>query len=196
MFIKLFQPDNPPVTLRALLDSGAGASLIAARHTKHYDVNKTENSAWCTVAGNFNTAGKINAIFALPELNPTSKVKFNLHVASTLGTYDVILGRNLLKELGIILDFKEEIVTWNHAHITMKTSDCTTMDSCGISDPTDVEEMIGRLAGDRYRTVLEAKYKKANLKQELGSGYEHLTKIQHKALLHLLTKFEPLFDAL
>ena len=76
----------------------------------------------------------------------------------------------------------------------MKTSDCTTMDSCGISDPTDVEEMIGRLAGDRYRTELEAKYKKANLKQELASGYEHLTKQQHNELLHLLTQFEPLFD--
>ena len=158
------------------MDSGAGASLIAARHTKNYDVTKTRNTVWCTVAVNFNTTGTIKAKYALPELNPTGKVTFNIHVTPTLGAHNIIIGRDLLRELGIVIDFKEEIITWNHAHITTKTSDCTTMDSCGISDPTDVEVMIGRLAGDRYRTVLEAKYKKANLKQELESGYDHQKK--------------------
>ena len=54
--------------------------------------------------------------------------------------------------------------------------------------------MIGQLGGDCYCNILEAKYKKENLKQELASAYKHLTKTQHSKLLQLLTNFEPLFD--
>ena len=125
--------------LSALLDSSEGASLIATHNIKHYDVPVTSNTAWQTVSGNFNTAGTIKAKFALPELNPTGKITFNLHVAPTLGAHDIILGKDLLQELGILLYFKQQIIAWGHANITMKTSNCTAMYACGISDPTDVE---------------------------------------------------------
>ena len=54
--------------------------------------------------------------------------------------------------------------------------------------------MIGQLGGDHYCNILEAKYKKSNLKQELASAYKHLTKAQRCKLLQLLTNCEPLFD--
>ena len=125
--------------LSVLLDSSEGASLIATQNIKHYGVPVTSNAAWQTIFGNFNTAGKMKAKFALPELNPTGKVTFNLHLAATLGAHDISLGKDLLQELGILLYFKQQIIACGHANITMKTSNCTAMYACGISDPTYVE---------------------------------------------------------
>ena len=97
------------ITLKALLDSGAGASLMAE---KHCDQLKTANkkASFKTVAGKFHTAGEVKAVFQLTELNPTAKIEYKLHVANTLGVYDMILGRDILKNLGIILNHANETI--------------------------------------------------------------------------------------
>ena len=61
-------------------------------------------------------------MFKLPELNPTAKTDYKFHVAPTLGMYDMIIGRDLLKKLGIILDHATETIAWNDASIPMKTT--------------------------------------------------------------------------
>ena len=111
----------------------------------------------------------------LPELNPTSKVTYDLHVASNLGAYDIILGRDILQELGIVLDFNMQIVIWNHACISMKPVDCKTNDSWAITDPEDVDDMVSQLTGEQYRNVIDAKYKKANLNKVLEFNYEYFS---------------------
>ena len=82
------------IILRALLDSGAGASLIAEKHCKQL---KTANkkASFKTVAGKFHTAGEVKTVFQLTELNPTAKIEYKLHVANTLGVYDMILVLNI-----------------------------------------------------------------------------------------------------
>ena len=91
------------VMLKALLDSGAGASLIMAKHCNEL---KTvfKKVSFNTKAGNFHTARVVKAVFRLTELNPTAKIDYKLHVVNSLGVYDMILGRDLLKSLGIILN--------------------------------------------------------------------------------------------
>eukprot|EP00957_Ditylum_brightwellii_P170790 12999098-Ditylum_brightwellii.AAC.1 len=107
--------------LRALLDSVAGASLMAG---KYFNRKKTlqNKASFMTVAGKFNTASKVKTAFKLPELNSTAKIDYTFHVAPTLGMYDMIIGRDLLKSLGIILDHATETITWNDASIPMKTT--------------------------------------------------------------------------
>ena len=119
---------------------------------------------------------------------------YDLHVASNLGAYDIILGRDILRELGIVLDFNMQIVIWNHACISMKNVDCTTNDSWAITDPEGVDDMVSRLTGEQYRNVIDAKYKKANLNEVLEINYEHLSNKQKRKLLTLLSKYETLFD--
>ena len=77
------------------------------------------------MAGTFNTTHTCEATFKLPELNQSAKIKTKLHVTKMKGSYDVILGRDVLRELGIILDFQSETVTWNESTISMKPTDCT-----------------------------------------------------------------------
>ena len=51
-----------------------------------------------------------------------------------------------------------------------------------------------REATNRTITILDAKYKKANLLQVVHENFEHLTVSQWNRLLRLLLEFEELFD--
>ena len=74
-----------------MLDSCAGALLIAEKYCNKQKTSQNEAS-FMTVAGKFNTAGKVKVAFKLPELNPTAKIDYKFHVAPTLGIYDMIIG--------------------------------------------------------------------------------------------------------
>ena len=150
--------------------------------------------SWRTVAGTFSTNGTTNAKFALTELNPTAKITHKLHVASTLGAYDTILGRYLLTKLGIIINFKEQIVSWDEPYVKMRAADCNINDHYNLQDPKDIDDMVGRLAGDKYKQILNAKYEKADLSKVIREEYHHLSDNQQIELLKLLTKYETLFD--
>jgi hypothetical protein len=193
VFIKFHNGKKDPVMLKALLDTGAGNSLVASRHTKNIRT-MGDNAHWKTVAGNFSTEGTVETKFQLPELNPIATINYKLHVSNSLGVYDMILGRDLLKDLGLIIDYSTKSIIWNDAIIPMKGSTATVTESFHIQDPAGIDEMVGRLAGDKYKTILDAKYKKANLEKEIEDNCPQLNSKQRKTLLKLLTKFEDLFD--
>eukprot|EP00957_Ditylum_brightwellii_P155744 11857643-Ditylum_brightwellii.AAC.1 len=69
--------------LRALLDSGAGASLIAEQYCNKQKTTQ-KKASFMTVAGKIYTASKVKTAFKLPELNPTAKIDYKFHVAPTL----------------------------------------------------------------------------------------------------------------
>eukprot|EP00957_Ditylum_brightwellii_P081080 6166662-Ditylum_brightwellii.AAC.1 len=54
--------------------------------------------------------------------------------------------------------------------------------------------MVGQIAGNRYKTILETKYEKADLKKEVDDNCPQFNSKQHKQVTKLLTKFEKLFD--
>ena len=193
VFVTIKIPGSKTVMLRALLDSGAGASLIAEKYCNSMKTSHNKAS-FITVAGKFNTAGKVKVAFKLPELNPTAKIDCKFHVAPTLGMYDMIIGQDLLKSLGIILDHAAETITWNDASISMKTTSAQPAESFHIKDPPGIDNMVGRISGDRYKTILETKYEKADLKKEVDDNCLQLTSKQRKQLTKLLMKFEKLFD--
>jgi hypothetical protein len=103
-------------------------------------------------------------------------------------SFDLIIGRDLLSELGIILNFQELTITWEHAVCRMKPQDCTHSTHYHIDDPEAVQQDSKRL-----KKILDAKYEKANL-PKIIEGYSHLNKEQKNSLLKLLIKFESLFD--
>ena len=81
------------IMLKALLDSGAGASLIMS---KHCNMLKTaiKKASFNTVAGNFHTAGVVKAAFQLTELNLMARIDYELYVVDSLGVYDMMLGKD------------------------------------------------------------------------------------------------------
>eukprot|EP00957_Ditylum_brightwellii_P042481 3216771-Ditylum_brightwellii.AAC.1 len=135
--------------LNALLDSGAGASLIVEKHCNNQ--NYCKKASFKTVAGKFYTAVVVKTAFRLTELNPTAKVDYKLHAANTLGVYDMILGRDVIKSLGIVLNHATETITWDDTSIPMKTTSAQPAKSFHIKDPEGINNMVGQIAEDRYK---------------------------------------------
>eukprot|EP00957_Ditylum_brightwellii_P089668 6828687-Ditylum_brightwellii.AAC.1 len=52
----------------------------------------------------------------------------------------------------------------------MKTTSARPAKSFHIKDPQGINDMVRQIAGDRYKTILEAKYEKANLKKEVDDN--------------------------
>ena len=48
----------------------------------------------------------------------------------------------------------------------------------------------------RMRRIIDTKYKKADLNKVMTEQCQHLTDIEHHRLLHILNKFEDLFDGM
>eukprot|EP00957_Ditylum_brightwellii_P188853 14375528-Ditylum_brightwellii.AAC.1 len=49
----------------------------------------------------------------------------------------------------------------------MKTTSAQPAESFHIEDPKGINNMVGQIAGDRYRAILKAKYEKADLRKEV-----------------------------
>jgi hypothetical protein len=88
-----------------LLDSGASRSVINERLVQQSKCTRNEIVHWNTVAGSFETNKKAEVSFRLTSLQERRIISSVVHVSPELDTYDMILGRDLLQDLGIILNF-------------------------------------------------------------------------------------------
>eukprot|EP00957_Ditylum_brightwellii_P178218 13574402-Ditylum_brightwellii.AAC.1 len=57
----------------------------------------------------------------------------------------------------------------------MKTTSAQPTESFHIKDPPGIDDMVGQILGDRYKTILEAKYEKADLRKEVDDNCLQLT---------------------
>jgi hypothetical protein len=72
--------------------------------------------------------------FSFPEFNLKKQMcsSWAFHVddrSESSSTYDMIMGRDLLEELGIIMNFNDHTVTWDTDTIPMKDRDTNTSSS-------------------------------------------------------------------
>ena len=177
-----------PIDVKILLDGGASESIIMEKFTKKLKQKKCPKTVWKTQAGIFNTTHKVTTQFSLPELNEKCLIEYDMHVAPGQSAYDIIIGRDLLTELGIEMSFKEMTVTWDQRSINMKPHDCQVETHYHIDDSASINE-----ATDRIKEILDAKYEKADLAQ-VARECAHLTTDEQTGLLKILKKYEILFD--
>ena len=68
------------------------------------------------MGGQFTTDKSRLVTFSLPEFNLRKQISWVFHVddrSKSSNTYDMIIGRDLLVELDIILNFNDKTVTWD-----------------------------------------------------------------------------------
>jgi transposase InsO family protein len=151
-------------------------------------VNKDSSTRWTTAAGTFETSAKskielkLNEFYEQRVLNPT------VHVTKARMGYDMIIGRDLMSELGIDIRFSDSTVIWDERTISMKPFDSTMNSSYEIADSPAVTEATSRL-----KQILDAKYEKADL-DAVCDDCTNLTGRQRDMLKRLLEKHESLFD--
>eukprot|EP00957_Ditylum_brightwellii_P184389 14044507-Ditylum_brightwellii.AAC.1 len=76
----------------------------------------------------------------------------------------------------------------------MKPASVSVNNSYLIDDPRGVSKLIGRMAGDNYKKILDTKYEKADIQKTVSERCAHLSKTKQKGLVALLNKFKILFD--
>jgi Retroviral aspartyl protease len=166
--LKTRQENQPVATIKILLDSGASSTLIRENWAKNLSTIQSIPTNWTTTAGTFKTTEQVQAQLILPELHEGKTICCNAHVANTLGIYDLIIGRDLLSELGFMLNFKTQTVEWDEIEIPMKPENSTPERSFHIKDSDAIDSATERIKG-----ILEAKYEAADL-TKLVSACDHL----------------------
>ncbi len=101
--------------------------------------------------------------------------------------YDMIIGRDLLKELGMLLDFGTETMIWQDIMVPMKNPNVTMEESYHIWDASVP------LEHDQVHNIMDAKYEQADLPKYIGT-YTHLTLSEQNELYTLLKEYKDLFD--
>jgi hypothetical protein len=77
--------------------------------TDHVLIPQPKSTTWNTVARTFQTMVKTTVTFKLPTLHETRTIETEMHVTNS-NNYDMIVGRDLLQELGIVLHFADQTI--------------------------------------------------------------------------------------
>ena len=184
--------------LRILFDSGGMKTMIHRRALpKNAVIKKDATAKPCTtVAGTFNANESVKLRDGiLPELNRNRKI---YGVTATVFdsdtcSHDIIIGRDLLHDLGVVIDFANSHVKWMENVISFKhrlhwhnhTNWSLAFDR-GILDILDDDE-----ADDAF--ILDAKYE-ATTGKEVAEKQTHLTHEQRSLLAQALENTAELFD--
>jgi hypothetical protein len=88
-------------------------------------VDLFDSNFWSTMGGKFTTTKTGFVTFSLPVFNLKKQIcsSWVFHVgdrSESSSTYDMIMGRDCLVELGIIMNFNDHTVTWDTDTIPMK----------------------------------------------------------------------------
>ena len=180
-----------PITLKCLLDTGASASIIAAKHANKLRLKSLpgKKTVWTTPGGEPFTTQKCEGQFIMPEFHRDRVIEWDINVSTgNLGAHDMIIGRDILQGLGFIFDFTQLTVEWDEVTIPMKDADSISEEAFYIQDPEAVAA-----ATDRIKSILDAKYEKANL-EEVAQEATHLSDKEKRMLHDFLKRYEDLFD--
>src|SRR5687767_11991223 len=124
-------------------------------------------SNWMTKAGSFKTTKTCKIKLTLPAFHEKKGIRWKAYVDETSklsSRYDMIVGRDLLDELGINFLFSENLMEWDNATTPMLDPDMFCEEFIDeleheilyMHDPDTTE-------AERIQSILNAKYCKADL---------------------------------
>jgi hypothetical protein len=103
-----------------------------------------------------------------------------------------------MKKYGIILDFKDKMITVDEVELPMQNINylqgSSTLCALKLNHSLAMEPQSTQAATKCATRILDAKYQKADLQSIVGNNCKHLSANQQKKLLQLLQKYESLFD--
>ena len=197
MTSRLIQNKESDRLLRVLFDSGASHTLI---HSSALPLNthlfSLPHEEQCqTVAGTFTTSKTVRLRdIRLPEFDKNKRIHGVIaRVFDAPCNYDVILGRDLLMDLGLVINFKTKIVKWMDHEIPMR-------DRQFLKDPNHflanaIDDLDLELESDDplESYILDAKYERMTARQVVESQ-KHLSAVEQQSLETVLDKYPILFD--
>jgi hypothetical protein len=190
--------------VRVLLDSGSDGDLVFVDKDKPMPLPSSKRlvpQLWNTLNGRFQTTQK-----AEMELNffEYSNSKRDLAAPDIVEYdkinrpwYDIILGVKTVKKYGIILNFKNKMITVDEVKLPMQNINylqgSSTLRALRLNNSLAMGPQSTQDATKRVTRILDTKYKKADLQSIVRDNCKHLSANQKKKLLQLLKKYELLF---
>ena len=183
--------------MKKLFASGCAATLVNHELVKDLKQSRDKKTRWRTKAGKFTTSNKCNITFKLPAFYEHREITWNCYVDTTntnICNYDLIIGRDLMHEIGINILFKDAVLEWDGATIPMQSTD--KLDETYL-DEFEQEILLSEdpitTEAERIQRIVEAKYSKADLPQ-VAKSCKTISEEEQEHLLASLKKFEHLFD--
>ena len=177
-----------PKNVRILLDSGSSSTVMCAKLAKKLKIKRTRDVKWTTMAGDVKTGYKTKTEFLLPEFFEDRLIEWDIHLTETLGNYDMIVGRDILCELGIDINFSTSTCTWDNSTIPMRNPSVPIEQSFIVEESGPVKQATSRL-----KRILDAKYEPANIPEIVKKRID-LNPVQKDQLKALLESNSTLFD--
>ena len=182
-----------------MCDSGASSSIIRKKYCSSISKYRRVRTTWATAGGEFQTCRKAKVEFQLPEFSTSKEISWLFHVDKSdpnddaLG-YDMIIGRDLLTDLGIIIDFEDGYIIWDGIKSPMKHHHSVgTKEVAYALYENMTEPEIIKSSNECVSRILDACYQKADL-ASLVRQVKTLNKVEQLKLLNVLEKYEDLFD--
>ncbi len=191
--------------MRVLLDSGSDGDLVFVNKGKPMllpYLKRLVPQSWNTSNGIFQTKRKARVELNFVDYSDSKRfysepdvVEYN---KDSKPQYDLILGNETMKELGIVLDFKSKTITIEEITLPMRNINLlqgsSMLRSLKLNNSLAKEPLSTLDATKRAMRILDAKHAKADLQSIVKNNCQHLSAKNQKKLLQLLVRFELLFD--
>ena len=181
--------------INILFDSGCSATLVKGSFLKKIPQKSSTHTTWNTKAGTFSTTKKCKCKFMLPEFHAHRLIEWDMYVdeSTSLTTYDMIIGRDLMDSIGLDLLFSENLMRWDNATVPMRDNSLFLE-----NPPNPFQEMLSMhdpitTEAERIQRILDIKYAPADLNQVV-QDCTHLTDAEKSELGKVLAKYQDLFD--
>ena len=195
-------------TWRVLLDSGTDGDLlfrekdIRSKNMSIPYVIRAIPQSWHTSHGIFRTEKRGECELSFVEYSLSKRVLIRPDIVEwdskdTEPLFDLIIGTETMTRLGIILDFKSKMITIDDVKLPMRHINNLQKSQIRHQIYTNtqyLEPPVTQGATKRAIEILDAKYEKADLPAVVKQNCSHLTSADQMQLLHLLQKYEQLFD--
>jgi hypothetical protein len=188
-----------------LLDSGSDGDLVFVDKDKPMLLSSSKRlvpQSWNTLNGMFQTKHKAEIELKFFEYSDSKRylaepdiIEYN---RDNMPQYDLIFGVKIMEKYGIILDFKNKMITIDEVKLPMQNINHLQGSSIlcvlKLNQSLAMEPQSTQDATKRVTQILDAKYQKVDLQSVVRDNCKHLSANQQKKLLQLFKKYESLFE--
>jgi hypothetical protein len=191
--------------VQVLLDSGSDGNLVIIDNNKPILLPSSKRlvpQLWNTSNGMFQTKCKAEIELNFFEYSNRKRYLVEPDIVEYNKTnkpqYDLIFGVKTMKKHGIILDFKDKMITVDEVKLPMQNINylqvSSTLRVLKLNHRLAMEPQSTQETTERFMRILDAKYQKADLQAIVKDKCNCLSADQQKKLLQLLQKSKSLFD--
>jgi hypothetical protein len=200
IIVEIIDSMNNAILIRALLDTGTSETIILKSYLSQNTIRGYKGAPvkWKTLGGNFETHRQAKIEFAFPELSDKKYITWIAHVDQHINPdkalYDMIIGMDCMCSIGIYIDTKEKVITWEGSSIPLKKRG-------ELQDPFQVQYLYLMTVGmspvleeaeERQSRILDENYDKLD-PDVFVRGLDNLSVKEQKESSAVLKRYPILF---